>query len=240
MRCRYRPRRAAPALARRAPGPVAAAPRPMHRQDRRRRSPSGGDRNAVPLQPNPGCRTPPAHGRNPPRRTSRPVTVSHSSRVKAARSSTTVCSPRGGHVPVVPVVARPAERDVLVRVIGAVAYREHYQPCGGVMAQPAGIGHRPRAPVMANQHRLVEAQCVDEIQQVAPQRGELTAAWSQCIAKACLAAAQRRAEHAVARCGQTLGHGSQPSGQSGQPCTSTATCWPRGSIRDKRYPARVC
>jgi len=94
---------------------------------------------------------------------------------------------------------------VLVRVIGAVAHREHHQPCGGVMAQPAGIGHRPRAPVMADQHRLVEAQCVDEIQQIAAQCGQLAAAWGQRIAKACLAeAAQRRAEHPVARCGQAL------------------------------------
>ncbi len=76
------------------------------------------------------------------------------------------------------------------------------------MAQPAGIGHRPRAPVMADQHWLVEAQCVDEVQEIAAQCGELAAAWGQRVAKACLAeAAQRRAEHPVARCGQALGHG---------------------------------
>ena len=82
---------------------------------------------------------------------------------------------------------------------------------------------------MADEDWSDQTQRIDKLQQVPPQRRELAAARRIGIAKPRWPeATQGGTENAIADAGQSLATFVQPSGQSGQPCTSTTVRRPAG------------
>ena len=81
---------------------------------------------------------------------------------------------RRGHVPLTPVIARLLNAKVFCRIVCTVGHRQHHQMVGNAWAQAASNGHRPRAPIVADQCRLLQTKYINEFQQVTPQRSKLT------------------------------------------------------------------
>ena len=84
---------------------------------------------------------------------------------------------RRGHIPVVPIVTRLLQAELLRWVVRAIRHRHHHKMAGKARAQPAGNRHSACTPIVADQRRLLQAQRIDKFQQIALQRSKLACAW---------------------------------------------------------------
>ena len=123
---------------------------------------------------------------------------------------------RCGHVPVVPVVASLRQAERLIGSVGAIAHREHGQMTRHAWAQAAGVRRGAGAPVVADQRRLLQAERIDKLQQVAPERRQLAGA--RCVVTqepGRRETTQRRHQDAPARLRQHRTHAGPAAGTVG-------------------------